>query len=114
MSGVVDSLEEIKMYLCSGNPVWDVSEVAAVMNEAIEAVEKRTAKKPVRGYMYGKLMRKGLIARGKQTLADAKSDCCPSCGEWLGVVVYGCGYPYCHKCGQKIDWEGREENGFDG
>ena len=114
MSGVVNSLEEIKKYLCSGNPIWDVDEVAAVMDEAIEAVEKQTAKKPVKGYMYGKLMRKGLIARGKQTLADAESDCCPSCGKWLGVVVYGNGYPYCHNCGQKIDWEGREENGLDG
>ena len=38
--------EEIKKYLCAGNPIWDVDKVSAVMSEAIEAVEKQKAKKP--------------------------------------------------------------------
>ena len=46
MNGVVDSLEEIKKYLCSGNPIWDVDAVKAVMDEAIEAVEKQTGRSP--------------------------------------------------------------------
>ena len=46
MTTTKESLEQIKKYLCSGNPIWDVDKVAAVMDEAIEAVEKQTAKKP--------------------------------------------------------------------
>ena len=46
MTTTKESLEEIKKYLCSGNPIWDVDKVAAVMDEAIEAVEKQTDKKP--------------------------------------------------------------------
>lgn len=46
MTTTKESLEEIKKYLCAGNPIWDVDKVAAVMDEAIEAVEKQTAKKP--------------------------------------------------------------------
>ena len=46
MTTTKESLEQIKKYLCAGNPIWDVDKVAAVMDEAIEAVEKQTAKKP--------------------------------------------------------------------
>ena len=46
MTTTKESLEQIKKYLCAGNPIWDVDKVAAVMDEAIAAVEKQTAKKP--------------------------------------------------------------------
>ena len=42
MTTTKESLEQIKKYLCAGNPVWDVDKVSAAMDEAIEAVEKRT------------------------------------------------------------------------
>lgn len=38
MTTTKESLEQIKKYLCAGNPIWDVDKVAAV--------EKQTAKKP--------------------------------------------------------------------
>lgn len=100
------TLENIKDYLCSGNPVWDVDEVEAVMDEAIAAVEKQTAKKPAKGYVYAEWLRKALIAKGKKATADLMGDCCPSCGKGLTNVINGRGYPYCHNCGQKIDWRG--------
>lgn len=112
MSNVVGSLEEIKKYLCSGNPVWDVDEVAAVMSEAIEAVEKRTAKKPSRGFAYAQWFRMKLINAGKTQEANRMVDCCPSCGRGFNDLARK--YPYCKHCGQKIDWKGREENGLDG
>lgn len=45
MTTTKENLEEIKKYLCAGNPIWDVDKVSTVMDEAIEAVEKQTAKK---------------------------------------------------------------------
>lgn len=98
------TLENIKDYLCAGNPVWDVDEVAAVMNEAIAATEKQKAKKPAKGYVYAEWLRKALIAKGKKATADLMGDCCPSCGKGLTNVINGRGYPYCHNCGQRIDW----------
>ena len=114
MTTTKESLEEIKKYLCSGNPVWDVDEVAAVMDEAIAAAEKQTAKKPAKGYVYAEWLRKALIAKGKAKTANLMGNCCPSCGKGIAYTINGRGYPYCHNCGQKIDWEGREENGLDG
>jgi len=49
MTTTKESLEQIKKYLCSGNPIWDVDAVRAVMDEAIEAVEKQK-----RSVFYGK------------------------------------------------------------
>lgn len=46
-----------------------------------------------------------LIDEGKKATADLTGDCCPSCGKGLTNVISGRGYPYCHNCGQKIDWE---------
>ncbi len=28
---------------------------------------------------------------------------CPNCNHYLGVIIHS---PYCHHCGQKLDWEG--------
>ncbi len=104
MSGVVDNLEEIKKYLCSGNPIWDVDAVRAVMDEAIEAVEKRTAKRPSKGYAYAQWFRMKLISSGKIQEALRSVDCCPSCGK--GFDALSNHKPFCAWCGQRIDWRG--------
>ncbi len=60
-----DSLQMIKGYLCSGNPIWNTDEVAAVMDEAIAAVEKQTPKKPIGKYAYRPGYRRRLIEDGE-------------------------------------------------
>ncbi len=110
MATTKESLEEIKKYLCSGNPIWDVDAVSAVMDEAIEAVEKQMAKKPAKGYVYAEWVRKALIAKGKEKTANLMGNCCPSCGKGIAYTINGRGYPYCHNCGQKLDWS---EDGTD-
>lgn len=106
MTTTKESLEQIKKYLCAGNPIWDVDKVAAVMDKAIAAVEKQTPKRPTKGYVYAEWLRKKLIAKGKAKTANIIGDCCPSCGKGFADVIYGTGYPYCPYCGQKIDWRG--------
>lgn len=106
MTTTKESLEQIKKYLCAGDPIWDVDKVSAVMDEAIEAVEKQTAKKPAKGYVYAEWLRKTLIAKGKAKTANLMGDCCPSCGKGFANVINGSGYPYCPYCGQRIDWRG--------
>lgn len=105
MTTTKESLEEIKKYLCSGNPIWDTDAVGAVMDEAIAAVEKQTAKKPSRGFAYAEWFRMKLISAGKTQEANRTVGCCPSCGR--GFNDFTRKYPYCKHCGQKIDWEGR-------
>ena len=110
MTTTKESLEQIKKYLCAGNPIWDVDKVAAVMDEAIAATEKQKAKKPAKGYVYAERLRKALIAKGKAKTANIIGDCCPSCGKGFTDVINGRGYPYCRNCGQRIDWS---EDGTD-
>lgn len=33
---------------------------------------------------------------------------CPLCGAWLGSSFHK-QQPYCHKCGQKLEWDNRDE-----
>lgn len=82
MTTTKESLEQIKKYLCAGNPIWDVDEVAAVMDEAIAAVEKQKARRAERSnhpfFNFWK---------------------CPACG-----AIVSEGNKFCVNCGQKMDW----------
>ena len=94
MTTTKESLEQIKKYLCAGNPVWDVDKVSAVMDEAIEAVEKRTVpRKPT--------IRTIVIDEGFQP-TEMQVYVCGNCGLDLGAARI-C---YCPYCGQRIDWRG--------
>ena len=82
MKTTKESLEQIKKYLCAGNPVWDVDKVSAVMDEAIEAVEKQTAKR--------------VLWNGWQGYRDTRYKC-PSCKKPVRNTDH-----FCHRCGQKL------------
>lgn len=91
MTTTKESLEEIKKYLCAGNPIWDVDKVAAVMDEAIEAVEKRTPRK---------LTIKTITLDGQFPPTEMQVYVCGNCGmDWGAARIC-----YCPYCGQRIDW----------
>lgn len=94
MTTTKESLEEIKKYLCSGNPIRDVDKVAAVMDEAIEAVEKQTPRcKPT--------IRTIVIDEGFPP-TEMQVYVCGNCGfDWGAARIF-----YCPCCGQRIDWRG--------
>ena len=82
MTTTKESLEQIKKYLCAGNPIWDVDAVGVAMDEAIAAVEKQTAKR--------------VLWKGWQGYRDTRYKC-PFCEKPVRNTDH-----FCHRCGQKL------------
>ena len=94
MTTTKESLEEIKKYLCDGNPIWDVDKVAAVMDEAIEAVERGLPRK--------KPTIKTIVIDEGFPPTEMQVYVCGNCGlDWGTARI-----EYCPYCGQRIDWRG--------
>lgn len=104
------SLRTIKEYLCFGNPIFDTNEVAAIMDEAIIAVEKQTPKKPNWKYTYKERYRKRLIKDGEYEEANELDYYCPICGGVLDTFLGG--DAYCKKCGQKCTGQRRADHDY--
>ena len=85
-----EAIETIKIAIADAE--WNYPlDYAAAFDVAIEALEKQIPKKPLNPYgrYYGK----------------AKGGNCPICGAGTNSVTY----TYCRKCGQALDWGGKEE-----
>ena len=88
-----------------------MGEQKEALAKAISALEKQIPKKPVMGYAFSEKMREA-IKRIDPERAESKTECCPVCGETLGVSRFvkaqtglHVGDPYCKRCGQAIDLE---------
>ena len=105
------SEEAYKWLYCHFAPCGDETKQDEAISMALKAIAKQIPKKPIMGYAFPEKKLREVIKRIDPERAESKTECCPVCGEPLGVSQFvktqtglHFGNPHCKRCGQAIDW----------